>query len=189
MLKIRKSALIALSVLICAMVLCLCNCYAVDVNSPVIKAGISIEHVPDALYGTWRVTSRLKETNAAETFKPVSADIWNLSRTGDVITLSNPFTGAVTEVTLEYVNDHSIRFTRTSDDRNDGSGHPRTGGHTKITETIGITIEGDKFTGVDAFKLETFSIRDVTKLYKTETALYNLVGERISGESIMRRGR
>jgi hypothetical protein len=143
-------------------------------NSTVLKTGISVEHVPEALYGTWRVAARLKETNSPETFKPVSADIWNLSRAGNVINFSNPFTGASTSVTVEYLNNNTIRFTRTSTDT-----------RTKLTETIGITLKGDTFVGVDWFTLETFSVRDNTKLIKTETAIYNLKGERISGNSII----
>ena len=45
-----------------------------------------ISMVPNTFYGTWRVVSHKTESNS-ELFKEKSLDIWNLSRTGDVITL------------------------------------------------------------------------------------------------------
>jgi hypothetical protein len=174
MFKIIRLILIALPVLVCVMVLCVYRCYADEMNSQVLKTGISVEHIPEALYGAWRVVARLKDTDAPATFKPLTADLWNLSRVDDVINLSNPFTGATASVTLEYLNNNTVRFSRVTG-----------GDHTKLTETIGITLQGDTFTGMDWLKLETFSVRDTNKLYKTETASYTLKGERISGQSVV----
>ena len=64
-------------------------------NLPVLKAGVSLEkRVPATLMGTWRVAAALKNTDSPQNFKQTSVDIWNLSRTDDVINLSNTFSGA-----------------------------------------------------------------------------------------------
>ena len=85
-------------------------------NVPVLKAGVSLEpKVPNTLMGTWRVAAALKSTDSPQNFKQTSVDIWNLSRTNDVINLSNPFTGASASINVSYVNKNTIRFTKVGD--------------------------------------------------------------------------
>lgn len=163
------------------------KCYAYDVNSInkevlrvaqddktyTLKTGISIvEQVPGNFYGTWRVIAKLDETTNQQKFKPTSVDLWNLSREGDVINLSNPFTGANASITVNYVEDSVIKFTKVGN--YDGY---------RLTDTVEMTLNGDKFSGVNKLALETLSDVD-GHVMKTDTATYNLQGERISGESI-----
>ena len=51
-----------------------------SVQATVLEAGVSIEHVPKALYGSWRVNAKLDETNSPISFRPQSIDFWNISR-------------------------------------------------------------------------------------------------------------
>ena len=105
--------------------------------------------------------------------QPQAVDFWNLSRSGDVINLNNPFTGASATVKLDYVEGNVIRFTKT------GSYD----GNKKLTDTVDLKLTGNTFTGVNYLTLETFSIRD-NSLIKKDTATYLLKGEKISGTSI-----
>ena len=131
-----------------------------------LKAGIStVDSIPNSFYGSWRVVAKLDKQSGSAYFKPQAVDFWNLSRTGNVIYLENPFSGANATVKLDYVDGNLIRFTKKGD--YDGN----------------IKLNGDKFTGVNYITLETFSIRD-NSLIKKNTAIYLLAGEKISGTSI-----
>ncbi len=143
-----------------------------DENS-VLQGGISvIEQVPESFYGNWRVSAKLGETSSPATFKPTSIDIWNLSREGDVINLCNPFTGASASITVSYVDNNIIKFTKVGNYDNK-----------KLTDTVELKLEGDTFTGINKLTLETISDVDNTVL-KEENAVYILKGEKISGTSI-----
>ncbi len=131
------------------------------------------EQVPNGFMGTWRVSSKLLDNGGSPIFKQTGIDLWNLSRTGHVINLTNPFTGASASIRVNYVDGNSIKFTKQGDNDNK-----------ILTDTVEIKLEGDRFTGVNIIKLETLS--DVDKsVIKTETAKYSLVGEKISGMSII----
>ena len=146
----------------------------IPVLSETLKAGITkINDVPNSFYGSWRVVAKLDKQSGSVYFKPQSVDFWNLSRSGDVINLENPFTGANATVKLDYVDGNLIRFTKTGD----------YDGNKKLTDTVDLKLNGDKFTGVNYITLETFSIRD-NSLIKKDTAIYLLAGEKISGTSI-----
>lgn len=138
-----------------------------------LKAGISVDSVPQAFYGTWRVVAKVDKQKGNLNFRPQRVDIWNLSRRGDVINLNNPFTGADASVKLDYVEGNIIRFTKTGEyDSNK-----------KLTDTVDLKLTGDTFTGVNYITLETFSAID-NSLVKKDTAIYILKGEKISGSSI-----
>ncbi len=139
-----------------------------------LKTGISMEErVPNGFMGTWRVSSKLIDNGGSPIFKQTGIDLWNLSRTGSVINLTNPFTGASASIRVNYVDGSTIRFTKQGDYDNK-----------ILTDTVEINLDGDRFTGENTIKLETLS--DVNKsVIKTETARYSLVGEKISGMSIM----
>ena len=148
----------------------------VPVYAKTLSAGVSLtESVPASLMGTWRVASVLKETDSHPNFKKSGVDIWNLSKTGDVISLSNPFTGASASISVSYVNKNTVKFSKEGDyDRQ------------KLTDTVEITLEGDKFNGINHLKLETIS--DVNNsVISVKTATYVLRGEKISGTSILER--
>lgn len=139
--------------------------------SPVLKASVTM--VPTSFFGTWRVTSKLVDTDSPVTFKQTSLDLWNLSRTNDVITLSNPFNGANAEITIDSVNNNYVVFKKNG--RYDNK---------ILTDTVEIKLDGDNFKGFDYLKLDTYS--DVNgKIIKTETAKYSISGERIAGQSVI----
>lgn len=143
--------------------------FAADV---VLKAGVSIDKVPKEFYGTWRVSSTLISTNAQGLFKEKNIDLWNLSRAGDVITLDNPFSGAHANIMVSDVNERSIKFKKVGDYDSK-----------KLTDTVQLVLSKDSFKGTNNLKLDTISDVDGTVI-KTEWAVYNLTGEKISGETI-----
>ena len=78
-----------------------------------LKTGISlVENVPSGLFGTWRVAAVLDKTDSPEVFRNKSADLWNLSRNNSVMNLSNPFTGASADLSVEFVKGNVIKFTK-----------------------------------------------------------------------------
>ena len=129
----------------------------------------SVTAVPNSFFGTWRVVSKLVDTDSV-IFKENNLDLWNLSRLGDVITLCNPFNGAEANITVNSVNGSYIVFRKTG--KYSGK---------DLTDVVEIKLNGDTFSGTDTLKLDTYS--DVTgKIIKTETAKYSIKGEKISGE-------
>lgn len=138
-----------------------------------LKAGISVDSVPDAFYGSWRVVAKIDKQKGDTYFKPIAIDFWNLSRQGNVIKLENPFTGAKASVNVDYVEGNMIRFTKVGD----------YDGNKKLTDTVDLKLDGNTFTGINTLILETYSNFD-NKLIKKDSALYILKGEKISGESI-----
>lgn len=144
------------------------------VNSEPLTAGISkIDSLPNSFYGSWRVCAKIDKQSGSVNFKPQTVDFWNLSRSGDVINLNNPFTGANASVKLDYVDGNIIRFTKTGN----------YDGNKNLIDTVDLKINGDTFTGVNYITLETFSNVD-NSLIKKDTATYILKGEKISGLSI-----
>ena len=139
-----------------------------------LQAGVSINDVPKAFFGSWRVTAKLEDTNSYGTFKPQSVDFWTLSRVGDKITLSNPFSGASAEVSLKSVEGNVIVFSKKAPYDNK-----------MLTDTITIRLSDNTFTGFNTLSLESFSLVD-NHLMKTETARYKISGEKISGESVLK---
>ena len=113
--------------------------------------------------------SFLKQTNSPESFKKENIDIWNLSKSGDVINLSNPFTGASASVSVGYVEGTNIKFSRKGN--YDGR---------ILTDTVELKLSKDKFTGVNTLVLEVLSGNSVIK---TSKAVYILEGEKIAGGS------
>ncbi len=147
--------------------------FGLSVNAETLKAGVSIDNVPNYFYGSWRVVAKVDKQTGNVNFRPQTVDIWNLSRNGDVINLNNPFTGASASVKLDYVDGNIIRFTKSGEYDN----------NKKLTDTVDLKLTGDTFTGVNYITLETFSNFD-NSLIKKDTAIYILKGEKISGSSI-----
>lgn len=147
--------------------------FGLSVNAEVLKAGVSVDNVPNYFYGSWRVVAKVDKQTGDVNFRPQSVDIWNLSRSGDVINLNNPFTGASASVKLDYVDGNIIRFTKTGEYEN----------NKKLTDTVDLKLTGDTFTGVNYITIETFSNFN-NSLIKKDTAIYILKGEKISGSSI-----
>ena len=131
----------------------------------------TITKVPQSFFGTWRVVSNRIDTDAPNIFKENSLDIWNLSRTFDVITLSNPFSGAKAEIILDRVDSDCIVFTKKGKY-----------GQKVLTDTVELKLKGDSFVGVDTLKLDTYV---EGKIMKTQQAQYSLQGERIGGGAVI----
>ncbi len=144
----------------------------ISAQETVLKTGISIDKVPNELYGTWRVSSKLISTNSKGLFKEKSVDLWNLSRTSDVIILDNPFTGANASIMIDEVNGDFIKFKKVGDYDSK-----------KLTDTVQLNLGKETFTGINYLKLDTVSEVD-GHVIKSETAVYELTGEKISGTSI-----
>lgn len=143
-------------------------------NATVIEAGISVEHVPKALYGSWRVRAKLDRTNAPGSFKAQSIDFWELSRADDTIRLNNPFSGANAEISVQTVEGTLVVFSK----------RLPYDGNKILTDTVTLRIKGNEFSGINTLTLEYFSLID-NHLMKTETATYQIVGEKISGDSVI----
>ena len=145
----------------------------ISVCAETLHAGVSIDSVPNAFYGSWRVVAKVSKQSGSVNFKPNTVDFWNLSRVGDVINLNNPFTGADASVKVDYVEGNLIRFTKTG----------RYDDNKILTDTVDLKLSGDTFTGTNSLVLETYSQIDGS-LVKTDNAIYILKGEKISGVSI-----
>lgn len=142
----------------------------------VLSASVSLnDRVPIELFGTWRVVSNLSKTDSPANFKKMGVDLWNLYRTGNVINLSNPMTGASASVNVEYIKNTTIRFTKEGVYDNQ-----------KLTDTVEITLNGTTFTGTNYLSLKTYSDSDKTLIIEKK-ASYNLKGDKISGMSILER--
>ena len=160
-----KKFLILLTLLFCPFVLA---------EEYTLQAGVSINDVPKALFGSWRVTAKLDDTNSYGTFKPQSVDFWTLSRVGDKITLTNPFSGAKAEVSIKSVEGNVIVFSKKAPYDNK-----------MLTDTITIRLSENSFSGINTLSLESFSLVD-NHLMKTETARYIITGEKISRDSVLK---
>lgn len=147
---------------------------SLSANATVIEAGVSVEHVPKALLGSWRVNAKLDSTNSPKTFRPQSIDFWNLSRIGDSIKLDNPFSGANAEISVHTVEDTLVVFSKKLP----------YDGNKVLTDTVTIRLDKNNFSGINTLKLESFSLID-NHLLKTETATYHITGEKISGDNVL----
>ncbi len=143
-------------------------------DSMVLKAGISkINSVPKQFFGTWQVKSTLITTDSPKNFKPSSADMWNLRRSGNVIELRNPMTGAVAEIYLNDVNNNDITFSHEQKEEN-----------MKLTDTVKLRLNGNTFTGTNELTLKQKKIYGDQYEIVTKTAKYKIEGQKISGTSI-----
>jgi len=138
----------------------------------VLSAGVSINKIPKEFYGTWRVSSKLIDTNNEEIFKKKNVDLWNLFRVDNVITLDNPFSGAHASIMVDEVEGNFIKFKKI------GGSNSK-----KLTDTVEMTLGKETFKGINKLKIDTISEVD-GHILKTEWATYNLEGEKISGDSI-----
>lgn len=138
-----------------------------------LNAGVSINEIPKTFYGSWRVSAKLDNTNSYGTFKPASTDFWTLSREGDKITLSNPFSGATADISIRSVEGNLIVFSKKAPYDNK-----------VLTDTVTLRLSENSFSGINDLTLESFSLVD-NHLMKSEHAKYIIKGEKISGESVL----
>ena len=147
----------------------------VSAQEMVLKAGVSVDDVPKALYGSWRVNAKLDDTNSRTTFKTQSIDFWNLSRIGNKITLDNPFSGANAEISVSTVEGNLVVFSKKLPYDN----------NKVLTDTVTIRLNDNTFSGINSLTLESYSLID-NNLMKTEYARYLIEGEKISGDSVIK---
>ena len=160
-----------LRVLLCIFILFMT--LTVNAEEYQLSAGVSVNEIPKAFFGSWRITAKLDDTNSYKTFKPQSADMWELSRIGDTVRLLNPFTKADAEISIKSVEGNLIVFSRKVPYDNK-----------MLTDTVAIRLDETKFTGINTLTLESYSYVD-NHLLKTEYARYKISGEKISGESVL----
>ena len=140
----------------------------------VLKAKISmINAVPKQFFGTWSVQSVQVSTDSPKTFSKSSLDLWNLRRSGNVIELRNPMTGAVAEIYLNDVNNNDITFSHEQKEEN-----------MKLTDTVKLRLNGNTFTGTNELTLKQKKIYGDQYEIVTKTAKYKIEGQKISGTSI-----
>lgn len=155
---------------------CLIICFNTSAASSakaegMIQGSVSMtDRVPQGFFGAWKVISVLADTNNKKMFAPYSVDIWNLSKMGDVITLSNPVSGAKASVTVNDVDGNTVKFKKTSYDTDEES-----------IETPVLTLGNNGFSGIDRIEVKTFKNGE---LQKTEFVEYNVKAVKISGAAI-----
>ena len=148
--------------------------FTLKANATVLEAGVSVDHVPKALFGSWRVNAKLEQTNSPRTFRPQSIDFWELSRVDDTIKLNNPYSGANAEISVQTVEGKLVVFSK----------RLPYDGNKVLTDTVTLRLNENEFSGINTLKLESFSLID-NHLMKTETATYRITGEKISGENVL----
>ncbi len=139
-----------------------------------LRAGVSIDEVPKSIFGSWTVKAEIVESSNYALFKPKSTDLWNLSRVGNVLNLSNPFTGASADVSINAAQGNVVSFTRKVDFDNK-----------ILTDVVTIRLNNNTFSGINDIKLEQVSNVD-GHIIKSDTAKYEIRGEKISGENALK---
>ena len=135
-----------------------------------LEASVSlIDRLPPEFFGTWHVVSTQKYCSNPFLSTPFSVDIWNISRLGNVITLTNPQTGALASVKIDEVNGNSIKFTRIANSNDE-----------HVIETPNITIYGENFVGTDKIVIENYKFGEHAS---TDVWLFNVKAKKISGAS------
>ena len=128
------------------------------------------DKVPKEFFGNWKVVSVCTKSTDKELINSKSMDIWVLSRTGDIISLSNPLSGARAQITVDDVKGQTVKFEKKSFYPDEES-----------VETPILTLQGDNFTGVDKISIKTFQNG---KLIKEDYVEYQVKGTKISGSGI-----
>lgn len=137
----------------------------------VLKAGISLsDKVPKGFFGSWKITSVMTYSNNDKIFNEITTDYWNLSKHGDVITLSNPFSGAESSVKVEEVAGNQIKFTHITQNSN-----------AKMIETPVLTLNGENFYGTDKIIIERYKYG--TKV-STDVVIYKITATKLNGSSL-----
>lgn len=150
-------------------------CFSADiVRAETLKAGISVDdYVPETFYGVWRVAAKLINTDSPKLFKNSTVDLWNISRTNNVITLENPVTGAVASITVTKADSKGVTFEKES-----GTDEKR------LSDRVELNITNDTFNGVNYITVKSYNAKG-KDLEKVETAKYSLYGEKISGFNVL----
>lgn len=144
---------------------------AQNTEAKVIQGGITVtDRVPAGFFGAWKVVAVRVSTTNEDMFAPYSVEMWNLFKSGDVITLENPVSGAQASITVKDATENTFTFQRITGDSSE-----------KVTETAALTLNGDSFTGYDTMSVKYYKNG---KLLKEENVKYKLKAMKISGENI-----
>ena len=136
----------------------------------VLQGSVSlVDRIPNELFGSWKVVSVQVFCSNPLLNAPFSVDIWNLSRTDDVITLTNPESGATASVKIDEVVENTVKFTKTSYSDTE-----------YISESPKITINGENFVGTDTIVIKNYRYG---KHVSTDTWLYKIKAKKLSGAS------
>lgn len=136
-----------------------------------ITGGISAsDRVPVGFFGTWKVVAVRTNTTNTDMFAPSSVEIWNLSKQNDVITLTNPISGASASITVKDATSDTFTFQRVTGD-----------GEETVTETAKLILNGTNFTGSDTMVVRT---RKKGMPEKIENVKYTLKAYKVSGSDI-----
>lgn len=126
-------------------------------------------YLPPAMYGQWTIIGTVKETNISD-LNPVASDIWILQREGNQVTVSNPANGASAAINVDTVEGNTATFHRFGQS-----------GRILRSETVTLTVQGDQLFGKNLRKEELIK---EGKIIRTNYALFDLQGTRISGASV-----
>ena len=129
-----------------------------------------LENVPQGFFGTWKVIAVQVYSNNPFLFNSMSVEYWKLEKRNNNLILTNPESGATAAVTLDEVNNNTIKFRRTSDTPFE-----------KVEEIPEITLNGENFFGTDTivinkYKNDTFIGKEMVK--------FKLKGIKQSGASV-----
>lgn len=139
--------------------------------SVTLTGGVSAtENVPAGFFGSWKVMAVRSETTNQEMFAPYSVEIWNFTKSGNVITLTNPISGAQASITVKETASDTFTFQRVTGDKNE-----------TVTETAKLTLSGDNFYGLDTMSVKTYKNGMPVK---QEYCAYKLKAVKISGSDI-----
>ncbi len=145
-------------------------------NSQVLKGTISEDYIPNGFFGSWGVISKLSDTNNPEVFNFESRDVWTLSGYGNILTLENIESGAVSQIQIKDKNKDgkTLKFSREKTVKE---------GNKKIIykETVEFVLEGNNFSGRDNFIVERYDANN--KLIRKDSANYIVKGVKISGDN------
>lgn len=126
--------------------------------SAVLQGGVS-KSVPQGFFGVWKVAAVLESTTNPSMFSPATNEVWNLLRDGNVLTLTNPVSGAVASITVTESGSDTFTFVRKTGD-----------GDENVIETVKLNLKDDKFLGLDTMVVRTYKngakIREVKARYK-----------------------
>lgn len=138
-------------------------------NPMTLNGGVSAsDRVPDGFFGSWKVMAVRAETTNSDMFAPYSVEIWNFTKTGNVITLTNPVSGAEASITVTEAQSNTFTFQRKNlGDKNE-----------TVVETAKLTLNGDNFLGLDTMDVKTYKNG---MLIKHEYCAYTLKAVKLSG--------
>lgn len=129
--------------------------------------------LPPEMYGQWAVTATLLETDMTGSFPPVVHDIWQFEQAGNVVSLSNPNTGAYATIHVDRVQNNWATF------------HHRVviKAHRKyLLEQPSIRVSGDRMLGKTT---HTYIYMRKGQVSKTYRAVFKIEATRLKQSRVM----